>query len=133
MKCRIKSLLSNIFAMAPEMRRPSRRTIDWMRPQEAQAPLKIERKCDGKTTIIWLIGRIRSEDLDELKAQMDDNSERTILDLDEVTLVDAAVIRFLSSSLSALRYWAPKKTDTESICRQLSGDPPSCQQDDALV
>ena len=76
----------------------SRRNIDAMRPQEAQAPLKIERKCDGKTTIIWLIGRIRSEDLDELKAQMDDKSERTILDLDDVTLVDAAVIGFLSSS-----------------------------------
>jgi hypothetical protein len=84
--------------MAPEMLRPSRRTIDWMRPQEAQAPLKIERKSEGKTTIISLIGRIRSEDLDELKAQMDDKSERTILDLDDVTLVDAAVIRFLSSS-----------------------------------
>jgi len=84
--------------MAPEMRSPSRRTIDWMRPQETQAPLKIERKSDGKTTIISLIGRIRSEDLDELKAQMDDKSERTILDLDDVTLVDAAVIRFLSSS-----------------------------------
>jgi len=37
-------------------------------------------------------------DLDELKAQMDDKSEHTILDLDDVTLVDAAVIRFLSSS-----------------------------------
>ena len=93
----VKSLFFNIFAMAPEMRRPSRRTIDWMRPQE-EAPLKIERKSDGKTTIISLIGRIRSEDLDELKAQMDDKSERTILDLDDVTLVDAAVIRFLSSS-----------------------------------
>ena len=29
---------------------------------------------------------------------MDDKSEHTILDLDDVTLVDAAVIRFLSSS-----------------------------------
>ena len=29
---------------------------------------------------------------------MSDNSERTILDLNEVTLVDADVIRFLSSS-----------------------------------
>jgi anti-anti-sigma regulatory factor len=69
-----------------------------MRPQEAQAPLKIERKSDGETTIICLIGRIRSEDLDELKAQMNDNSERMILDLNEVTLVDADVIRFLSTS-----------------------------------
>ncbi len=98
MKCRIKSLFSNIFGMASGMHSLSRRNIDAMRPQEAQAPLKIERKCDGKTTIIWLIGRIRSEDLDELGAQMSDNSERTILDLNEVTLVDADVIRFLSSS-----------------------------------
>ena len=29
---------------------------------------------------------------------MDDKSEHTILDLDDVTLVDGAVIRFLSSS-----------------------------------
>ena len=94
----VKSLFFNIFAMAPEMRSPSRRTIDWVRPQEAQAPLKIERKSDGKTTIIWLIGRIRSEDLEELKAQTNDSSERMILDLNEVTLVDADVVRFLSTS-----------------------------------
>jgi hypothetical protein len=67
-------------------------------PAGGQAPLKIERKSDGETTIIWLMGRIRSEDLDELGAQMSENSERTILDLNEVTLVDADVIRFLSSS-----------------------------------
>jgi hypothetical protein len=62
-----------------------------------RSPLKIKRESDGKTTIIWLVGRIRSEDLDELKSQMDDNSERMILDLNEVTLVDADVIRFLST------------------------------------
>ena len=59
--------------------------------------LKIERKSDGRTTIICLIGRIQSEHLDELRAQMNDNSERMILDLDEVTLVDADVVRFLSA------------------------------------
>ena len=63
-----------------------------MRPQEAQTPLKIERQSDGKTTIIWLIGRIRSEDLEELKAQTNDSSERMILDLHEVTLVHADVL-----------------------------------------
>jgi anti-anti-sigma regulatory factor len=63
--------------------------------------LKIERKSDGRTTIIWLIGRIQSDHLDELKAQMNDNSERMILDLDEVTLVDADVVRFLSASEQA--------------------------------
>ena len=69
-----------------------------MRPQEAQTPLKIERQSDGKITIIWLIGRIRSEDLEELKAQTSDSSERMIFDLHEVTLVHADVIRFLSTS-----------------------------------
>ena len=60
--------------------------------------MKIERQSDGKTTIMWLIGRIRSEDLEELKAQTNDSSERMILDLHEVTLVHADVIRFLSTS-----------------------------------
>ena len=47
---------------------------------------------------MWLIGRIRAEDLEELKAQMGDCSERIIFDLSEVTIVDADVIRFLSAS-----------------------------------
>ena len=63
----------------------------------ADTPLKIERQSDGKTTIMWLIGRIRSEDLDELKAQTNDNSKRIILDLNEVTLVDVEAVRFLSN------------------------------------
>jgi hypothetical protein len=33
------------------------------RPQEAQKPLKTEKQSDGRTAIIWLIVRIRSEDL----------------------------------------------------------------------
>src|SRR6202048_5545591 len=69
------------FEWRPECISVRRRNIDWMRPQEAQTPLKIERQSDGKTTIIWLIGRLRLEDLEELKAQTNDNSERMILDL----------------------------------------------------
>ena len=69
-----------------------------MRPQEAQTPLKIERQLDGKITIIWVIGRLRLEDLEESKAQTNDNGERMILDLHEVTIVHADVIRFLSTS-----------------------------------
>jgi anti-anti-sigma regulatory factor len=60
--------------------------------------LKIEKQSDEKTIIIWLIGRIRAEDLEELKAQMGDCTERIIFDLREVTIVDADVIRFLSAS-----------------------------------
>ena len=46
--------------------------------------------------IIWLIGRIRAEDLAELKKQIDDSAEAKALDLTEVTIVNADVIRFLS-------------------------------------
>jgi cytidylate kinase len=63
--------------------------------------LKIETKSDGKITIVWAIGRIRSEDLEELQRQMNDNSQRVMLDLGEVTVVDAEVVRFLSASEQA--------------------------------
>ena len=86
------------FEWRPECISVRRRNIDWMRPQEAQTPLKIERQLDGKITIIWVIGRLRLEDLEELKAQTNDTSERMILDLHEVTLLHADVIRFLSTS-----------------------------------
>jgi anti-anti-sigma regulatory factor len=61
-------------------------------------PLKMERQYDGKTTVIWLIGRIRAEHLPELERQIRDSSETRVLDLSEVTIVDAEVIRFLSAS-----------------------------------
>jgi anti-anti-sigma regulatory factor len=60
--------------------------------------LKIETKSDGKIRIVGVIGRIRSEDLEELQRQMSDNSQRVMLDLGEVTVVDAEVVRFLSAS-----------------------------------
>ena len=59
--------------------------------------LKIEKQSDGETTIIWLIGRIRAEHLDEIKKQIDDCSGQTVLDLGEVTIVDANVIQFLNA------------------------------------
>ena len=60
--------------------------------------MKIERQSEGETTIIWLIGRIRAEDLEELKRQMGIFSKKLILDLSELTIVDADVIRFLGAS-----------------------------------
>ena len=56
----------------------------------------MERQSDGKTTTIWLIGRVRAEHLEELEKQIRDGSEAKVLDLSEVTIVDAEVIRFLS-------------------------------------
>jgi anti-anti-sigma regulatory factor len=60
--------------------------------------LKIERQSAGKTTIIRLIGRIRSEHLPEIEKQMVVSPEPVMFDLSEVTIVDADVIRFLSTT-----------------------------------
>jgi anti-anti-sigma regulatory factor len=60
--------------------------------------LKVERQSDGKTKIISAIGQIRAEDLEELKKQIADSAEAKVLNLSEVTIVDADVIRFLSAS-----------------------------------
>ena len=90
---------------------------------EAPNPLKIEKQSDEKRTIIRLIGRIRAEDLEELKAQMGDCSERIIFNLSEVTIVDADVIRFLGASeaegirlvscLPYVREWILRERATE--------------------
>ena len=60
--------------------------------------MKIERQSDGTSAIIRLIGRIRAEHLAELEKQIRDSSEAKVLDLSEVTIVDAEVMRFLSAS-----------------------------------
>ena len=57
---------------------------------------KIQKDSNGKSTTIRLIGRIQSEQLDELKAETPDLGPRVTLDLSEVTLVDVEVICFLS-------------------------------------
>ena len=59
--------------------------------------LKIEKVSDSRKTVIRLSGRLRSEHLDELKAQLEGDWRRIELDLDGVTLVDVEVVRFLSA------------------------------------
>ena len=59
--------------------------------------LKIEKVSDGRKTVIRLSGRLRSEHLDELKAQLEGDWRRIELDLDGVTLVDVEVVRFMSA------------------------------------
>jgi hypothetical protein len=58
--------------------------------------LRIEKESDGDTTTLRFSGRIQSTDIDDIWAQLDDHAIRIILDLDEVTLVDVEVVRFLS-------------------------------------
>lgn len=57
--------------------------------------LRIEKSSDGQATMVWLSGRIQSEHLRLLRAQIESCTQKTILNLDEVALVDRAVVHFL--------------------------------------
>ena len=56
---------------------------------------RIETASDGQTSTLRLIGRIESGSLDDLQAQVRRHRPRLVLDLDEVALLDVAVVRFL--------------------------------------
>jgi hypothetical protein len=58
--------------------------------------LKIEKIHGEHFTTIKLIGRIRAEYLAELKEQIAACASSVVLELREVTLVDADAVRFLS-------------------------------------
>jgi anti-anti-sigma regulatory factor len=62
--------------------------------------LRIVRDSDGSTTVIRLIGRIQSEHLDELQAQIAGHGPYVVLDLDEVVLVDIDVVRFFNACVA---------------------------------
>jgi anti-anti-sigma regulatory factor len=59
--------------------------------------LKIEKTLVEHGTTIKLIGRIRAEHLSELKAQITASVPKIVLELGEVSLVDADAVRFLDS------------------------------------
>ena len=59
--------------------------------------LKIEENRDEHGTTIKLIGRIRAENLTELKTLIAGSTPKVVLELGEVTLVDADVVRFLGA------------------------------------
>jgi len=63
--------------------------------------LKIEKDSTGPSTTIRLIGRMRREHLEELKAQIKNGGSRVTLDLDEVSLVDVDVVCFLGDCQGA--------------------------------
>ena len=58
--------------------------------------LKIEKTSGRRRTIVRLIGRVRAEDLSEVARQLEGSGPVTVLQLDEVTLVDVDVVRFLN-------------------------------------
>jgi hypothetical protein len=56
---------------------------------------KIEKRRDGDSTTIRLIGRMRAEHLPELEKQIRENESKIVLDLEELNLVDVEAVRFL--------------------------------------
>ena len=59
--------------------------------------IRIERYSDGLSTTIRLIGRMRAEHLEELKTQVGESESKIALDLEELSLVDVDVVRFLGT------------------------------------
>src|ERR1700727_2686977 len=59
--------------------------------------LKIERICGKRRTRIRLSGELRSEHLDQVKAEVERGGPRITLDLEEVNLVDVDGVRFLNA------------------------------------
>ena len=62
---------------------------------------KIERQVDEHHTTLRLIGHLQAAHLEALQAQLESNGPRTVLDLDQVTLVDVEVVRFLGGCEAA--------------------------------
>ncbi len=59
--------------------------------------LRIEKESDGHSTTIRLIGRLRAEHLEELEKQIRESGPAITLDLEEVSLVDVEIVRFLGT------------------------------------
>ena len=86
--------------------------------------LRIERITKGQAATIRLIGRIQAEHLGELESQIAASGATTILDLEEVSLVDIDVVRFLASCRDKgmaivncspyIDEWITKETDAHS-------------------
>jgi len=58
--------------------------------------LKIEKTVDRHRVSVRLIGRVRAEDIPEVARQLEASGQGAVLELDEVTLVDLDVVRFLN-------------------------------------
>ena len=62
--------------------------------RDSEAMLKIEKVRDGGIIVIRLIGDLDSQHIDELRGQL---QSWIALDLDQVTLVDVEIVRFLGA------------------------------------
>jgi anti-anti-sigma regulatory factor len=86
--------------------------------------LKIEKTLGEHGTTLKLIGRIQAEHLAELRRQIAVGAPSIVLDLEEVELVDAEAVRFLSAYESVgiqlvncsayIRKWIDRERDAET-------------------
>jgi hypothetical protein len=60
--------------------------------------LRIVEESDDEKTMLRLIGRIESEHVRDLKAQLANETRAIVLDLSEIKLVNQAAVRFLRLS-----------------------------------
>jgi len=70
---------------------------------------RIELRSEGRLVVVHLAGRIRGENLGDLDRGIEGRGS-IVLDLDEVTLVDVEVVRFLRDAENAgveLRHCPP--------------------------
>jgi len=58
---------------------------------------KIIKNSRGRSTTIRLVGELKSEHIELIKAEMKDHRSRIVFDLREVSLVDVNIVRFLGS------------------------------------
>ena len=89
---------------------------------------KIEKLTEGDTTVLRLVGRINTQQLEELRKLIADAEPKVRLDLSEVTLVDVDVIRFLgnqerrgvqlSNCSRYVREWIQREQTTSSAQRR---------------
>jgi anti-anti-sigma regulatory factor len=95
--------------------------------------LKIEAVRHGETVTVRLVGRLAAAYLDELRAQIVSHDASLVLDLDQVTLVDVAVVRFLIACEAAgieLRNCAPYIREWMERERKGGGDVPKSGMED---
>jgi anti-anti-sigma regulatory factor len=71
---------------------------------------KMEARLVGKKVVLLLSGRMQAFHVEQLRTRVGKDMRRVVLDLEEVTLVDIDVVRFLCSCESQgieLRHCAP--------------------------
>jgi anti-anti-sigma regulatory factor len=57
--------------------------------------LRIDAALDGRVLTLRIVGRLEQASLPELELQVHHHRPRLVLDLDDVSLVDASAVRFL--------------------------------------